>query len=75
MALHIESIRMRGVLDTDALWDQERGAIEQEVAQDLSNPTVRVLYEAAGDHVSKARPTTTTRWGRALRSTRPPATC
>ncbi len=37
-ALHIESLRMRGVLATDALWEQERGAIEQEVAQDLSNP-------------------------------------
>ncbi|HTV54950.1 MAG TPA: pitrilysin family protein, partial [Terriglobia bacterium] len=38
LALHIESVRMRGVLDTDKLWDQERGAIEQEVAQDHSNP-------------------------------------
>ena len=38
VALHVESVRMRGVLDTDKLWDQERGAIEQEVAQDLSNP-------------------------------------
>jgi zinc protease len=38
VALHIESERMRGVLDTDPLWDKERGAIEQEVAQDLSNP-------------------------------------
>ena len=38
VALHVESIRMQGVLDTDKLWDQERGAIEQEVAQDLSNP-------------------------------------
>jgi zinc protease len=38
VALHIESLRMRGVLDTDQLWDKERGAIEQEVAQDLSNP-------------------------------------
>ncbi|HEV2385717.1 MAG TPA: pitrilysin family protein [Candidatus Acidoferrales bacterium] len=38
VALHIESIRMRGALETPALWDQERGAIEQEVAQDLSNP-------------------------------------
>src|ERR1044071_8108349 len=37
-ALHIEAIRMRDVLATDALWKQERGAIEQEVAQDYSNP-------------------------------------
>jgi zinc protease len=38
VALRIEAIRMRGVLDSEALWSQERGAIEQEVAQDLSNP-------------------------------------
>jgi len=38
VALHIEALRMRDVLDSDADWQQERGAIEQEVAQDLSNP-------------------------------------
>ncbi len=44
VALHVEAIRMRSVLDSPADWKQERGAIEQEVAQDLSNPNY-VLYE------------------------------
>ena len=38
IALNVEAVRMRGVLDTQDLWDKERGAIEQEVDQDLSNP-------------------------------------
>ena len=38
VALRIEAVRMKSVLNTDALWSKERGAIEQEVAQDLSNP-------------------------------------
>jgi zinc protease len=38
LALYIEAVRMRGTLGSQALWTAERGAIEQEVAQDLSNP-------------------------------------
>ncbi|HYW02933.1 MAG TPA: pitrilysin family protein [Gammaproteobacteria bacterium] len=41
VALHIQSTRMRGVLDEESLWKKERGAIEQEVARDLSQPEYR----------------------------------
>lgn len=38
VALHIEALRMADVSDSKEGWDQERGAIEQEVAEDISSP-------------------------------------
>jgi zinc protease len=44
--LKIESLRMRGLTLGQADWEQERGAIEQEVARDLSNPFYTFMTEA-----------------------------
>ncbi len=38
VALNLEAVRMRDVYDMQELWELERGAIEQEVAQNISNP-------------------------------------
>jgi zinc protease len=49
IALHMEAIRMRGVLCRERDWAKERGAIDQEVARDLSDPQytfyIRLLKE------------------------------
>ncbi len=55
VALHVEAIRMKGILGTDSLWDKERGAIEQEVAQDLSNPEY-VFFTKLLDAMFKGTP-------------------
>jgi zinc protease len=44
VALRVEAARMRDLLPDESLWTKERGAIEQEVAQDISNPEY-VFYE------------------------------
>jgi zinc protease len=43
IALRMDAACMQNIEDTDAEWSQERGAIEQEVARDLSNPTYKFL--------------------------------
>lgn len=54
-ALHIEAVRMKGLLTDTNLWEHERGAIEQEVAQDLSNPEY-VFYMKLLEMVFKGTP-------------------
>ena len=43
VALHAQAACLAGIDDSEAQWAQERGAIEQEVAQDLSNPTYKFI--------------------------------
>ena len=43
VALQAQAACLRGADNTQAEWDQERGAIEQEVSRDLSNPTYKFL--------------------------------
>ncbi|WP_263350469.1 M16 family metallopeptidase [Acidicapsa acidisoli] len=43
IALQAQATCLRGVDDSDQEWSQERGAIEQEVARDLSNPTYKFI--------------------------------
>ncbi len=42
VALHVQSLRMRGVDMDEAAWVKERGAIEQEVSRDLSSPNFKL---------------------------------
>jgi zinc protease len=44
VALRVEALRMRAVNSSEEDWAKERGAIEQEVAQDMSAPGYK-LYE------------------------------
>ena len=55
LLLHIEATRMRGALLTDKDWNAEKGAIEQEVSGDISDPgylafeeAERILYAGTG---------------------------
>lgn len=54
-ALRIESLRMRGILDDEQIWEKERSAIAQEVAQNLSNPSY-VFYTRLLEALFKGTP-------------------
>lgn len=43
IALRVDSACMQSMDDSEQEWAQEKGAIEQEVARDLSNPTYKFL--------------------------------
>jgi len=43
VALEAQAACLRGIDNTQKEWDQERGAIEQEVSRDLSNPTYKFV--------------------------------
>ena len=49
IALHADSSCMRDIVDSDTEWKSERGAIEQEVAQDLSNPSYKAFDRLTKD--------------------------
>jgi zinc protease len=49
VALQAQATCVRGVDDSQAEWDQERGAIEQEVSRDLSNPIYKFLDQMNND--------------------------
>jgi zinc protease len=49
VALRAQSTCLHGIDDTQAEWAQERGAIEQEVSRDLSNPTYKFVDRMNAD--------------------------
>jgi zinc protease len=49
VALEAQAACMRGADNTQEEWSKERGAIEQEVARDLSNPTYKFIDRMNGD--------------------------
>jgi zinc protease len=49
VALNVEAARMHDISDSDQQWDEERGAIEQEVAADDSNPIRKVFTTLDAD--------------------------
>ena len=48
VALRAQAACLNGIDDAQAEWDEERGAIEQEVQRDLSNPTYKFIDRLNG---------------------------
>jgi len=55
IALNLERSRAQNVLDSQKLWDQERGAITQEVTRDYSSATFR-LFTKTIEHMFAGTP-------------------
>jgi len=55
IALNLERSRAEGILDAQSLWNQERGAITQEVTRDNSSASYR-LYEKTIEHMFAGTP-------------------
>lgn len=49
VALRLDAACMADVGDEQSQWDQERGAIEQEVSRDISNPTQKLIMRMGRD--------------------------
>jgi zinc protease len=49
VALEAQAACLRGIDNAQSEWDQERGAIEQEVQRDLSNPTYKFIDRLNGE--------------------------
>ena len=49
VALQAQAACLRGIDNSEAEWTKERGAIEQEVARDLSNPTYKFIDRMNAD--------------------------
>ena len=49
VALHVDSACMKGAADSDQQWALERGAIEQEVSRDLSDPAYKMIVRMNHD--------------------------
>ena len=74
VALEAQAACLRGIDDSQAQWDEERGAIEQEVQRDLSNPTYKFI-DRLNDAMFAGTPYAHDPLGTKARSTPQPARC